>query len=320
MQEGCDDHAEAYKRYRSADLECPQCHRFFYGQPCLDAHRMKTISGKPVGPNCPSVCSTRRKCVECLKLLRGRQEIQQHRCGHVQCRCCKEFVDIHEHKCYLQREKTPEELRQERRERRRQQPPRFRRGAAAGLQTVRSNDPSADADDDLDEPVPPLHVFFDIESMQVEGRHVPNLVVAETEFDDFVEYYGEDCIPLFLEWLDTLTLDGQRPLTVLAHNFRGYDSYPIIEECHRQKRQLEQVRNGGKVLQLTYDNEGATIRFIDSLSFFTMPLSAFPKTFGLRELKKGFFPHLFNTPDNHNYRGPMPAAEYYMPEGMNVDT
>ena len=24
LQEGCNDHAEAYKRYRSADLECPQ--------------------------------------------------------------------------------------------------------------------------------------------------------------------------------------------------------------------------------------------------------------------------------------------------------
>ena len=87
---------------------------------------------------------------------------------------------------------------------------------------------------------------------------------------------------------------------MLADNFRGYDSYPVIDELHRQKRQLEQVWNGGKVLQLTYDNEGATIRFIDSLSFFTMPLSAFPKTFGLRKLKKGFFPHLFNTPENQS--------------------
>ena len=87
-----------------------------------------------------------------------------------------------------------------------------------------------------------------------------------------------------MEWLDTLTQDGKRPLTVIAHTFRGYDSYPIIEEVHQQKRQLEQVRNGGKVLQLTYGNQGTTVRFIDSLSYFTMPLSAFPKTFALWEL------------------------------------
>ena len=41
-------------------------------------------------------------------------------------------------------------------------------------------------------------------------------------------------------------LNSERPLTVIVHNFRGYDSYPIIEELHRQKRLLEQVRNGGK--------------------------------------------------------------------------
>ena len=68
------------------------------------------------------------------------------------------------------------------------------------------------------------------------------------------------------------------------------------------------MRKGGKVHQLTYDNEGATIPFIDSLSFFTMQLSAFPKTFGLRELKKGFFPPLFNMPDNQDYHGPIPDA------------
>ena len=151
---------------------------------------------------------------------------------------------------------------------------------------------------------------------------MPNLTVAETENDDddFIKCYGDDCVKSFLEWLDTLTQDGKRSLTVIAHNFRGYDSYPVIEELHRQKRQLEQVRNVGKVLQLTYGYEGATTRFIDSLSFFTMPLSAFPKTFGLWELKEGFFPHLFNTPANQDCHGPIPDAQDYMPDRMNVAT
>ena len=68
----------------------------------------------------------------------------------------------------------------------------------AGLQTLNANDPSATDDFDFhaDEPIPPLHVFLDIESMQVEGRHVPNLIVAETENDDddFMECYGDDCV------------------------------------------------------------------------------------------------------------------------------
>ena len=67
-------------------------------------------------------------------------------------------------------------------------------------------------------------------------------------------------------------------------------------------------------MQVTHDR----IRFIDSLSFFQMPLSAFPKTFGIEELKKGYFPHLFNTPDNQEYVGPLPDMKYYMPETMSV--
>ena len=48
-----------------------------------------------------------------------------------------------------------------------------------------------------------------------------------------------------------------------------------------------------------------------------MPLSAFPKTFGLTELKKGYFPHKFNIPENQAYVGPVPAIDYYMPETMS---
>ena len=67
-------------------------------------------------------------------------------------------------------------------------------------------------------------------------------------------------------------------------------------------------------MQLNFDR----IRFIDSLSFFQMPLSAFPKTFGLTELKKGYFPHLLNGPENQNYEGSISDQHYYMPEVMSV--
>lgn len=70
---------------------------------------------------------------------------------------------------------------------------------------------------------------------------------------------------------------------------------------------LEQICNSGKVLQLTYDFEGATVRCIDLLSFFAMPLLAFAKIFGLTELKKRVLPHLFNTPEHQTYVGPIPT-------------
>ena len=76
---------------------------------------------------------------------------------------------------------------------------------------------------------------------------------------------------------------------------------------------IQQLRNGAKLLEVKHDN----VRFIDSLSFMAMPLAAFPKTFGITELKKGYFPHLFNVPEHQDYVGEIPAKDYYMPESMS---
>ena len=54
-----------------------------------------------------------------------------------------------------------------------------------------------------------------------------------------------------------------------------------------------------------------SIRFIDSLNFLQMPLESFPKTFGMKELKKGYFPHYFNKECNQNFVGLMPSKKRY---------
>ena len=123
-------------------------------------------------------------------------------------------------------------------------------------------------------------------------------------------FSGELCIRNFLEWLHTLTEDDTRQVRVLAHNFQGYDGYFILEEFWKKK----ELWSGGKVLQVTFDG----ISFIDSPSFFQMPLSVFPKTFGLSELKQGYFPHLFNHPENQYNTGPLPDKKHYMPESMST--
>ena len=51
-----------------------------------------------------------------------------------------------------------------------------------------------------------------------------------------------------------------------------------------------------------------------------MSLSALPKAFGLSELRKGFFPHLFNTPQNENaHLQNLPEIKFYSPETMSVE-
>ena len=46
-------------------------------------------------------------------------------------------------------------------------------------------------------------------------------------------------------------------------------------------------------------SSGLNIRLLDSLNFLNMPLSQPPKSFELVEMKKGYFPHLYNTQENN---------------------
>ena len=75
------------------------------------------------------------------------------------------------------------------------------------------------------------------------------------------------------------------------------------------------IMRGAKVLSLAVDM--FNIRFVDSLNLIPMKLANFPKTFGIEELEKSHFPHLFNRKENENYVGPIPPAPYYNPNGMN---
>jgi hypothetical protein len=61
------------------------------------------------------------------------------------------------------------------------------------------------------------------------------------------------------------------------------------------------------------------LTIIDSINFIQSPLSAFPKTFGLEELKKGYFPHYFNKPCNQNDVGTLPSKHHYGYNQMKRD-
>lgn len=78
----------------------------------------------------------------------------------------------------------------------------------------------------------------------------------------------------------------------------------ILEELYKQHvTNLSQVVNGAKILSVDIPN----VKFIDSMNFFPMAPSNFPKTFGIQELKK----------ENQNYVGYMPDKSCYDPDGMS---
>ncbi|CAC5359404.1 unnamed protein product [Mytilus coruscus] len=105
---------------------------------------------------------------------------------------------------------------------------------------------------------------------------------------------------------------------VLSHNGSGYDNYFLIDWLISNSIRPDIIFNGTQIMYMVV-GRGLNIRVLDSLNFLPMKLSKIPKAFGLKELKKGYFPHFFNTMDNQNYIGPYPDIKYYGCDYMNKD-
>ena len=181
----------------------------------------------------------------------------------------------------------------------------------------------------------PAYIFYDFECRQDDAigenklgkiyKHVPNLCIAYRVctlcWDNGRKscalcdqrkwiFKGDECRGTFCRWLFSDERHSGR--RAIAHNARGYDAVLIKEYLFEQGIAPNVIENGVKIIRLEYNN----VTLIDSLSFLAMPLAKFPKTFGLKEMKKGYFPHLFNTKANEGYRGPIPSKDYFDPEGM----
>ena len=223
-------------------------------------------------------CRYVKACRECGKIYHA---YRKHKCGYVHCRiCCKEVPNSH--KCYIRKLKTNEVQHQK-------------------------------------------FIFYDFECMLMNSIHTPNLCVVqkvcgkcmELPIGDLCEcdrerkiFRGTNTLKEFGDWL--FTPENKNSICI-AHNAQGYDLHLMIDYIHTMGKKPVMIQNGQKILSL----ECAGVKFIDSLNFLPMALSKLPKAFGLKELKKGFFPHLFNIPANQMYRGAMPDKSFYDPDGMN---
>ncbi|XP_062578112.1 uncharacterized protein LOC134240005 [Saccostrea cucullata] len=165
-------------------------------------------------------------------------------------------------------------------------------------------------------------------------RHVPNLCVVhkvceecidEDEIDhqsfcDICQYKerifkGPNTRDDFCKWLFSEENEESR---IFCHNFRGYDSYPIVSYMYENAILPEVIMNGSKFMSIKVPH--LKMKFIDSLNFIPMALSKIPKAFNLSELAKGYFPHLFNKRENQQLiLNHLPDINYYNPEGMMPD-
>ena len=109
----------------------------------------------------------------------------------------------------------------------------------------------------------------------------------------------------FASWLFS---EENHDTIAIAHNSKAYDTYFLLNHLVSVGITPQVILNGGKIISLKTSDPNIEIK--DSLNFFQMALSKLPKTFGLHEMKKGYFPHYFNRKENINYMGPLPEKRY----------
>ena len=136
---------------------------------------------------------------------------------------------------------------------------------------------------------------FDLETDQScgnEGLHKPILLAAESLTGDEVIYCGYDCMNDFCEDVFASVEKVRQTEWFIAHFGSGFDFLPILEWFYKQHKYVPKILlRGNKVVSMRVGNK----RFIDSYLFMPKPLSKFPTTFNLKELKKGYFPHFLTS-------------------------
>ena len=156
--------------------------------------------------------------------------------------------------------------------------------------------------------------FFDFECKQETGEHVPNFCVVQDEKGNEEIFKGDHTVKDFCDWV--FRKDHEHCIFV-AHNFKGYDSYFVQDYLNKECIQFELICTGAKIMCLTVPMHD--VKFIDSYNFIPMALARFPETFDRNELRKGYFPHMFNRDDKQDYVGPIPEAHYYLPNTMKPE-
>ena len=281
----------------SEDIKCDTCNAICRSVQCMNRHTQIQKRGHT------SKCDMMLYCPDCNVCLRNGKKrgrtLEEHVCGETFCRNCQVF-HIHDHLCHM-----------------------------------RSTPASSSATGRVHCKKFLFYDFESMQTNR--GDHVPNLVVAHSICEDccgetFVTadskcdtcgdrcsmcwetnrsgtefarkpctgcgkrekiFQGTSTVDSFCSWL---IAEQHRHFTVIAHNARSYDNYFIYQYLLNNSIVPHIIFRGSKIMYC-HIARGLNIRFLDSLNFLNMPLSQVPKSFGLKEMKKGFFPHLYNHED-----------------------
>lgn len=155
--------------------------------------------------------------------------------------------------------------------------------------------------EDISEPSE-KYIFYDYESYLEGSEHKTAGIVAML-YDNAKPFRFETDTE-FMTWIMSYPEH-----TCIAHNGGRYDMHYIKKNMLERGIKSSDISNGNT---LFYSYVKAfKVRFIDSYRFIPIGLRMFPKTFGIRELTKGYFPYRFFTKDNLHYQGRMPDKSWF---------
>jgi G:T-mismatch repair DNA endonuclease (very short patch repair protein) len=270
------------------DVKCNDCNRFFFGDDCLAIHKADNI------------CKSIRMCENCSLITRRNIT---HECFKVFCGTCLCRREI-PHKCFI---------------------------------------PCLKEDKDVKKTEKVLYVYYDFESRQedeIEGhvgrfRHSPNLCVAFQkcfrcpsitrieEINDNCSHCGirkhifqkDTTVVDFVDYLIKIDEKKFNEIIVIAHNAKSYDAHFVLREIlENRSPEPSIILNGAQIFAIHFKR----LRFIDSLNFFNCALSKLPAMWGIGNLKKGYYPHLFNTRANEDAPPQsLPDKKFFIPESMS---
>ena len=232
----------------------------------------KWIRGKKEGKE-DVVCSLVKMCLKCERLSKN---LKKHICGFVVCGKCRKYSNPKFHRCFIQTKS-------------------LKGGNWEGCEEETMCYPCKTRSE--------LYGFFHFKTMAVKGKHEVNLSILH--LFDGEEFIFRD-LDSFCRFIFSERFEGW---TFLAHSLKGFDGTFVLRWLVQKGIKPKTILNGSKIMSLNIPSLG--IRMIGSINFVPLPLKLFPKTFGLEEMKKGWFPHRFNKPVNQNYVEKIPNVLCY---------
>lgn len=291
--------------------KCDNCNRYFGTEMCYVNHMESVKRGDGTTS---ATCEIRKKCgkrgCKTFDPFMYKGATRPHMCGDTKCPNCDEVVSRGlDHKCFITKKdlkkKVDKFLFFD-----------FECEQSTGVHKVTHAVASYASDESFtvfSSKAPPPLVIEDWEQDNLDCTQELEEMGEEKgccskEPDDAFPDVGDE----FCQWV--FHLKTHRGFTAIAHNGQGYDFQFILKwALDRNIAPTKVIRAGQKIKHMVIQG----VRFIDSLSFLAMPLSAFPKTFGLKEMKKGYFPHYFNVPAHRRYVGVYPPPASYGCDSMS---